>query len=70
MEYLLTKLHEYDKTKSSNYNFWKLFQDDFKDFIITTFNQVYTYPELKYLRAYLYCGDVYVEQSYKRLSII
>ena len=70
MEYLLTKLHEYDKTKSSNYNFWKLFQDDFKDFTTTTFERAYTLPELQRLRAYLRYGGIYIKQSQITQSLV
>ena len=68
-EYLLTKLHGYDESGTTDNNLLELFQDDIKDFTTTTFKRAYTPPELQRLRAYLRCGGVYVEQNHKRLSI-
>ena len=69
-EYLLTKLHEYDESGTTDHNLLELFQDDFKDFTTTTFERVYTLPELQRLRAYLRCGGVYVKQDQITQSLV
>jgi hypothetical protein len=60
-EYLSTKLHEYDKYKSSDYNLWELFRHDFNGFSVQDFKDNYSLPELQAFRAYLRCGGVYVK---------
>ncbi len=37
IEYLLIKLHKYNKSKSSNYNLWELFYNNFEGFSIKNF---------------------------------
>ena len=44
-EYLSTKLYEYDKNKSSDYNLWELFRHDFNGFTAQDFRDNYLIAE-------------------------
>ena len=65
LEYLLTKLYEYDESKVTDHNLWELFREDFEGFTTETFKDNYQTKDLQTLRAYLRRGGVYVENTPK-----
>jgi hypothetical protein len=67
-EYIYAKRYQYQAKKTGDLNLWDLFQDDFKNFTVETFNR----PDratIQDLRHCLRCGGVYVQQNNKRLTI-
>jgi hypothetical protein len=65
LEYLLTKLYEYNKSKVTDHNLWELFREDFEGFTTETFKDNYQTKDLQTLKAYLHHGSVYVENTAK-----
>ena len=67
-EYIYAKRYQYQAKKTGDLNLWDLFQDDFKNFTVETFNRP-NRATIQDLRHCLRCGGVYVQQNNKRLTI-
>jgi hypothetical protein len=59
----LTKLHEYDGSRSSDYDLWELFRNDFEGFSVKTFRNGFTLKEQQLLKGYLRRSGVYVKTT-------
>jgi hypothetical protein len=68
-EYLITKLHEYGVSRSSDYDLWELFRNDFEGFSVENFRNGYTVMELQLIRGTLRRGGVYVKTTTNGQSI-
>ena len=64
--YLETKLHQYDQDKTTDYDLWELFREDFKDFTTVELWDKVNKPSQQKLRNYLRCAGVFVEQNNPR----
>jgi hypothetical protein len=67
-EYIYAKRYQYQTKKTSDINLWELFQDDFKDFTVDTFNRI-DRATLQDLKHCLRCGGCYVPQHGKRMTV-
>jgi hypothetical protein len=66
-EYVTTKIYEYKSDRSNDRDLWELFQHDFQNFTIETFNSL-PLKTLQSLRQCLQCGGVWVAQNEKNVT--
>lgn len=68
-EFLLTKTYQYSQNKTSDFNLWDLYQDDFGGFTVDHFHTNCQKTDVQELRKVLRCGGVRVPANSKKVVI-